>query len=363
MGPCSQSLKMSGGFLCWMSALLSLLEPSFHYPCHGPCLCQERSRSVNCSGVNLTGPLSFPPETEHLDLSGGRLLEVPGPSLRFLWKLQVLLLGGNHISLVGEGAFGALESLRNLELQHNQISALGSGFSTGLGELRELSLAYNRLRELKAHSFRHFEELQELSLQNNAIASVQPGTFRSLTRLRRLYLQSNRLQHLQNGIFSMLQHLEVLDLEGNQIESIAPGVFTALKSLAVLNLAHNALGHIRFRTLLSIQTPSTYITLAHNPWVCDCDLQRVFGKLHRVPWLILDAYSNVTCLEPPVLQNLPLALVDTQLCTAETVTVLVITFTVCITVVAAVVMAERNRKKRTGKHWSEDSEMAYEAPE
>ncbi|XP_043819063.1 chondroadherin-like protein [Dromiciops gliroides] len=354
---------MCGPFLFWTAALLSLLEPGSHHACHGACLCQDRSRSVNCSGVNLTGPLSFPPDTERLDLSGGHLLEVPGPSLRLLWKLQVLLLGGNRIRAVGEGALGALESLRTLDLRHNEISALGRGFSAGLGALRELSLAHNRLRRLEAGSFQHFEELQKLNLQNNAIRSIEAGTFRSLTRLRQLRLQNNLLQHLQDGVFSTLRRLESLDLEGNQIQSIAPGVFSALQSLTMLNLAHNALGHVRFRTFLSMQAPSTHVVLAHNPWVCDCDLQRVFGKLRRVPGLMLDAYGNVTCLEPPVLRNLPLALVDTQLCAAETATVLVITFTVCVTVVAAIVMAERNRKKRTGKHWSEDREMAYEAPE
>uniref|UniRef100_A0A8C8RK07 LRRCT domain-containing protein n=1 Tax=Pelusios castaneus TaxID=367368 RepID=A0A8C8RK07_9SAUR len=249
--------------------------------------------------------------TEHLDLSFSNLSSVPSKALRFLWKLQVLLLNGNYIAEVAERAFSSLERLQKLDIHSNQITVLGSSFSTG--------------------SFQHFENLQKLSFQNNIISSIEMGAFRSLTRLRQLHLQNNHLLSLHNGVFSMLQYLEVLNLGGNRIKTIAPG------------------------------TPGTHILLSNNPWFCDCDLQRVFAKLHSVRWLILDDYDDMTCREPQVLRHLPLASVDTQLCIAETVTVLVITFTVFITVVAAIVMAERNRKKRTGKHWSEDSDISYES--
>ncbi|EMP26011.1 SLIT and NTRK-like protein 6 [Chelonia mydas] len=187
------------------------------------------------------------------------------------------------------------------------------------------------------------------------------GAFRSLTRLRQLHLQNNHLLNLHNGVFSTLQHLQVLNLEGNRIKMIAPGVFTSLNRLTVLNLVRNEIEPIRFKTFLTIQTPGRHILLSYNLWFCNCDLQRVFAKLHSVKRLILDDYENMTCMEPQVLRNLSLSSVDTQLCIAETVTVLIITFTVFITVVAAIVMAERNRKKRTGKHWSEDSDISYES--
>uniref|UniRef100_A0A7M4EDG9 Slit homolog 2 protein-like n=1 Tax=Crocodylus porosus TaxID=8502 RepID=A0A7M4EDG9_CROPO len=231
--------------------------------------------------------------------ANSNLYSIPSKALDSLWKLQVLLLSGNYISRIEAGAFSSLERLQKLDIQRNEITVLGS------------------------------------------------RAFRSLTRLRQLHLQNNHLLSLHNGVFSMLQHLEVLNLEGNRIKTIAPGIFTSLNSLTVLNLVHNEIEHIRFKTFLTIQTPGTHILLSFNPWFCDCDLQRVFAKLHSVRRLILDDYDNMTCMEPHVLRNLPLSSVDTQLCIAETVTVLVITFTVFITVVAAIVMAERNRKKRT----------------
>ncbi|XP_067404004.1 phospholipase A2 inhibitor beta-like [Emydura macquarii macquarii] len=345
----------------WIRIHFSFGDSEFHHSCQKICLCKEGAKFVNCSGVNVADNFLFPAETEHLDLSISNLSFVPSKALRSLWKLQVLLLSRNYITEVGDRAFSSLERLQKLDIHRNEITVLGSSFSTGLSSLRELDLSYNRLQELYYRSFQHFENLQKLNFQNNNISSIEMGAFRSLTRLRQLHLQNNHLLNLHNGVFSMLQHLEVLNLGGNRIKMIAPGVFTSLNSLTVLNLVHNEIEHIRFKTFLTIQTPGTHILLSDNPWFCDCDLQRVFAKLHSVRRLILDDYDNMTCGEPQVLRHLPLALVDTQLCIAETVTVLVITFTVFITVVAAIVMAERNRKKRTGKHWSEDSDISYES--
>lgn len=93
-----------------------------------------------------------------------------------------------------------------------------------------------------------------------------------------------------------------------------------------------------------------------NPWSCDCELHRVFSKIFHVRHLHIDDYHNVTCQDPPQLAGALLALVDSQLCMAETVTVLVITITVLVTVVAAVVMAETTRKRNSGKNWDTESQ-------
>ncbi|KAF7237502.1 Leucine-rich repeat-containing protein 15 [Varanus komodoensis] len=346
-------------YALWLWIALCLGDSGVQHACQEICFCKQGTLFVNCSGASVSADLILPPETEHLDLSNSNLHSVPRRGLRLLRRLQVLLLSSNHISGMEQSPFISLQRLHKLDICKNEIASLGNSFSVGLIFLYELTLAYNRLQELQYQSFQHFENLQKLNLQNNNISSIQAGAFRSLTRLRQLCLQHNHLATLQSGVFSVLQHLEVLNLEGNWIKAIAPGVFASLSRLTVLNLVHNRIERIRFKTLLALQTPGTRIFLTHNPWYCDCDLQRVFAKLHSVRSLILDDYPNVTCNEPPVLRSLPLLSVETQLCIAETVTVLVITATVCITVVAAIVMAERNRKKRTGKHWSEDSEVSY----
>ncbi|XP_078390965.1 uncharacterized protein LOC144672855 [Cetorhinus maximus] len=325
--------------------------------CPGGCDCREGLKYVNCSAASLRRiPAIFPTDTEQLDLSRNNLTVLPANAFRSLWKINILLISSSNIKRVEDGAFVLLENLWRLDLQRNDIRKLGNSFSVGLSFLNELILSDNHLGRLNSLMFQYLDNVQKLYLNNNQISEILSGAFRSMTRLRQLHLQNNRLDNLTNGVFFMLQNLEVLNLQGNQIKEIDTGSFMLLTSLTLLNLSTNGLERIKFKTFLGIQTWGTHILLSENNWTCDCELQRVFGKLHSVQRLTVDDYENVICLEPPALRDLPLASVDTQLCIAETVTVLVITVTVFITVVAAIVMAERNRKKQTGKHWSEESE-------
>ncbi|XP_069786587.1 chondroadherin-like [Narcine bancroftii] len=325
--------------------------------CPKGCACREGLKYVNCTAASLRHiPADLPPDTEHLDLSRNNLTVVPSRAFHSLWRMSILLISSCHVNEVEDGAFAALENLWRLDFRRNNIRRLGSSFSTGLSFLSELILSDNNLERLNPQMFQYLDNVKKLYLNDNQIDQIMSGAFRSMTRLRHLHLQNNRLGYLHNGVFFMLQRLEVLNLQGNRIKGIDTGVFISLTSLTILNLSRNGLERIKFKTFLGIQTWGTHILLSENNWTCDCELQRVFGKLHNVQRLIVDDYKEVICLEPPALRDLPLASVDTQLCIAETVTVLVITFTVFITVVAAIVMAERNRKKRTGKHWSEESE-------
>lgn len=160
----------------------------------------------------------------------------------------------------------------------------------------------------------------------------------------------------------MTRNLEELGLSANKLEHLEVGVLSPLTSLALLNLTYNNLTEVDFKAFLSLDTRSTHIHLRENPWTCDCDLQRVFRKVHSVHRLQLDDYNNLSCYLPEELRGYLLQDVDNQLCFAETVTVLIITVTVIFTVVAAIIMAEKKRKKTNKeKHWTEVSEVSYES--
>lgn len=160
----------------------------------------------------------------------------------------------------------------------------------------------------------------------------------------------------------MLRSLEVLNLAGNQISDMEMGVFKPLTSMSLLNLADNNMSTVYFKTFLSIHSYSMHILLEENPWNCDCDLQRVFRKLRSIQRLFLDDYYNLTCAEPQVLRDYRLMDVDTELCLAETVTVLIITFTVVTTLLATMLMGERKRKKKKKTtHWTQQGEHSEES--
>ncbi|XP_046903559.1 insulin-like growth factor-binding protein complex acid labile subunit [Hypomesus transpacificus] len=343
---------------CWHKDLQRGLKLVVYHrivgACYKGCDCLSDIKYINCSSGNFTTLVSnIARNTEYLDLSRNLLTVLPLDSLGRLWRLRVLLLRENNISLVSDGAFSHLLGLRRLDLSHNRLSTLGEGFSTGLGTLMELLLSHNSLTVLESGSFQNLDNLQKLDLSANLIHLVYPRALGSMTALRRLHLEGNRLASLGPDLFSTLRSLEVLGLRGNQVSSTEAGVFTPLSRLALLDLGHNRLSTLGFRTLLSIRTASLHVLLEGNPWHCDCDLQRVFSKLNAVHRLFLDDLGALRCSDPPELRGRSMGDVEAELCVGETVTVLILTITVVITVVAAIIMAEKNKKN--SKEWTEES--------
>lgn len=359
----SESCGVMKEFLFLLLVVMEASSGSHNSWCEPGCDCRIDVRYTICSQALFTQlPSRVSPNTKLLDLSYNHISVIPKCSFSKNHKLQVLLLQNNNISVVEDGGFSQLEFLSKLDLSWNQISTLTEGFSIGLALLRELQLAHNRLTSLDSRSFLHLDGLQRLNLTSNTIHTIQVRSFSSMSSLRQLHLEDNQLTYLRNGMFSILRSLEVLNLAGNQISETDMGIFKPLTSMTLLNLANNQLSTIYFKTFLSIQTYSTHILLEGNPWNCDCDLQRVFQKLQSIQRLFLDDYYNLTCKTPPVLQDYRLMEVDTELCIAETVTVLIITATVVITVLAAMLMGERMRKKeQKGKHWTQQADLSDES--
>uniref|UniRef100_A0A8C6ZM50 LRRCT domain-containing protein n=1 Tax=Nothoprocta perdicaria TaxID=30464 RepID=A0A8C6ZM50_NOTPE len=188
-------------------------------------------------------------------------------------------------------------------------------------------------------------ETEHLDLSNSGLHAMPSLALRSLWKLQVLLLCGNDIAEVERGAFQSLERLQKLDISGNMITVLGSSFSAGLSSLLELSLSHNRIQannqllslhdgvfSMLFKTFLTLQTAGTHILLSDNPWFCDCDLQRVFSKLHSVRRLVLDRYENITCTEPAVLRNIPLASVDTQLCAAEMATVLIITITALVIV-------------------------------
>nr|XP_055032800.1 reticulon-4 receptor [Misgurnus anguillicaudatus] len=313
--------------------------------CPHQCFCYETSDLVNCQSRGFTHiPHSIPHGTWLLDLGGNKLTELRSTSFTGIWALRVLLIPQSCLQVVHSQALSSLTFLEKLDLSYNELRVLPPDFSEGLTSLKDLRLSHNALERLETHSLQELESLEKLDLSHNHIQFIGVGALRGLARLRHLNLAWNQLMVLQGEMLTMQQGLEVLLLGHNNISKVEAEAFAPLQTLTILNLEANQLKSLKFKIFLNLRTTSTHLQLSENPWTCDCELHRVFSKILRVRHLHVDDYWNITCQAPHLLTGAFLGLMHSQLCIAETATVLVITGTVMVTVVAAMVMAERQRK-------------------
>lgn len=254
-------------------------------------------------------------------------------------------------------SLSSLQFLERLDLSFNRLRWLPEDFSQGLSSLQELRLDRNLLQHLDSTSLADFENLRKLDLSYNRIRTMDVRALGGLSRLRLLNLEGNRLNVLKEGLLSRQQSLEVLLLGHNNISVVQTEALAPLRSLTRLGLQANQLQHIKFKTFLMLQTTTTHLQMSSNPWTCDCDLQRVFGKIHRVRHLRVSDYEDITCSAPAQLAGSSLASQDSRLCLAETASVLVISITVTIAVIGAVVKAEQNRKTKQAVSDAEKQEQ------
>lgn len=232
-------------------------------------------------------------------------------------------------------------------MSFNRLRGLPQDFSRGLSSLQELRLDHNLLQHLDSASLCDFEKLRKLDLGYNRIRTMDVGAFGSLSRLSLLNLEGNGLNVLKDGLLSRQRNLEVLLLSHNNLSVIETEALAPLWSLTLLGLQGNQLQHIRFKTFQKLQTTTTtHLQLSSNPWTCDCELQRVFSKIQRVRHLHVRDYKDIICHAPAQRAGSSLASLDSQLCLAETASVLVITITVMLAVIGALVKAEYNHKNK-----------------
>ncbi|KAM4524976.1 uncharacterized protein PAE49_001075 [Odontesthes bonariensis] len=327
--------------------LLMLNTESGFMLCPDPCLCYESSELVDCRSRGLGQvPLGVPRGTWLLDLSGNKVKELRSKSFMGLWSLKILLMSNNSIHALHPQSLSSLQFLERLELSFNRLRWLPHDFTQSLSSLLELRLDHNLLQHLDSASLADADNLRKLDLSYNRIQTMDARAFLGLSGLRHLSLRGNRLNALRDGLLSRQQGLEVLLLSNNNISVIEADALAPLRGLTLLDLKGNQLVRVKFKTFLKLRTTSTHLQMSLNPWTCDCELQRVFSKIQYVRYLHVEDYKDIICHAPPQQTGASLASMDSRLCVAETASVLVITITVMLAVMGALVKAERNRKSK-----------------
>ena len=134
----------------------------------------------------------------------------------------------------------------------------------------EIYLDGNNMTELIGPGFIGRRHVTEVFLNNSKIVTIGPLSLEGLTGTKVLHLEENHLEELFNRQFSGLSSLRQLHLQRNLLSRIAANAFEGLDRLEVLHLEGNQLASLSFNL-----PQSALLTLANNPWLCDCNDQKL----------------------------------------------------------------------------------------
>lgn len=179
----------------------------------------------------------------------------------------------------------------------NVVDCSSSGYVEKLPEqipmdATQLYLDGNDLRAVQSHAFIGRKRLKVLFLNNSNIDTIHNRTFNGLKELEVLHMDGNKLKDLRGHEFEGLDGLRELFLEHNRIASIHNSTFQLMRQLRILRLDHN---RITTYNVWHLPLTLTELTLASNPWSCDCEFTEKFRE-----WMVrgdcVTDLSTVRCV-------------------------------------------------------------------
>ena len=244
---------------------------------------------IDLSRRGLTDiPKDIPTNETLLDLRYNKLVILSRNAFSKFYKLDELLLHGNKIADIEEGAFNGLAALRTLWLSSNELATIPD--LSGLGpSLDILQLNNNQFKFIDGKRFSGLYKLRHLSLTHTSARTISP--LAPMLNLVYIYLGSNEISYMKSDVFKACTSLKTLAVDSNNLKYVPD--FEVLKtSLMILRLERNHiynfpdLGHFSVlrlvnlrhnfittvpREILNLKT-SGKIDLTGNPIICATEL-------------------------------------------------------------------------------------------
>lgn len=165
---------------------------------------------------------------EGLDLSGNRLNgEITKEHFKDLKNLNFLVLGGNKISGIADGAFEQQAHLKDLVVG-DSLTKITAGMFKGLVSLEELDLSFSKIEKIDINAFKDCVKLEKLDLSKNEIKELGKGVFSGLGALKSLDLSHNYALQVVNTEGLNFESLETLRLDSLRKKIEGPEVYLTL---------------------------------------------------------------------------------------------------------------------------------------
>ncbi|XP_008580903.1 PREDICTED: matrix-remodeling-associated protein 5 [Galeopterus variegatus] len=208
-----------------LSVVLILVwgHPRSAKSCPLPCACYVPSE-VHCTFRSLSAvPAGISKHVERINLGFNSIQALSETSFVGLTKLQLLMVHGNEIPNIPDGALRDLSSLQVFKFSYNKLRVITAQTFQGLSNLIRVHIDHNKIEFIHPQAFSGLTSLRLLHLEGNLLQQLHPGTFSTFTFLdyfrlstiRHLYLAENMLTTLPTGMLQNMPLLENLYLHGN----------------------------------------------------------------------------------------------------------------------------------------------------
>lgn len=193
------------------------------------------------------------------------------------WSVE---LTRRNISLLKTYNTNPVDIIQNQH--HVQLDARDTCFADAFNsELLQLDLSHNVL-EIIQYDLSILRNLETLILSHNRLRYVAAPV---LGRLEVLNLSYNYLNVIPSEFFKGVGNLTHIDLSNNRLIYFSPSQYP--KTLSYLYLMHNKLSALDIYKLQRIRNTLKEITLAANPWTCECMFDLIkyatTNKIRRSP--------------------------------------------------------------------------------
>ncbi|KAJ8398423.1 hypothetical protein AAFF_G00426780 [Aldrovandia affinis] len=165
------------------------------------CSISSNQRFADCRGQLLAEvPVeALPSSLEEVDLSQNALQVIRNRDFSHLYRLRVLQLKYNNISLIEDDAFRFNPLLEDLDIFNNSLRAIPTKALKHLSKLRSLKMSNNFYTEATlAEDFSNFIHLKELSMGGPLIPHLKKGDFQALQKISLEMFAIKTASSLQN---------------------------------------------------------------------------------------------------------------------------------------------------------------------
>ena len=186
-------------------------------------------------------PTGIPLDTVELLLANNQLTDITPGFFEGLYKLTILHLFGNKLSVVPDLSTVG-NTLQVLLLQGNQITSIPAHVLDSMSALQELNLASNQLTIINDEDFTGLVSLKNLSLSKNKLTIV-PNLNGVGKTLQKLLLSGNNITSFLGNSLRNMSALTDLDLANNHL-TILPDLSNLGRLLTYLHLWDNQISII-----------------------------------------------------------------------------------------------------------------------